>query len=209
MHGWMFLLIVLTLLIPASGRGELPEFGPPPPTAPFDNFDDATLQAEVTRQALAFLDILQRHWGQGPERLRSAVAGPVEREEESTLIYLRNVHNHGVLEGYEFRKGSLSRGQYVLIQGPLNGLNEFIGYYAALKQALSTTYGEPKLDRVVWNNDLYHSLPDYWGVAVMIGDLRYQAIWETSEGTLTLDLSGNQYSRLSVEYRARAENAQT
>jgi hypothetical protein len=46
-------------------------------------------------------------------------------------------------------------------------------------------------------------------VAVMIGDLRYQAIWETSEGTLTLDLSGNQYSRLSVEYRARAENAQT
>ena len=102
-----------------------------------------------------------------------------------------------------------SRGQYVMIQRPLNGLNEFIGYYTALKQAFSTTYGEPKLDRVVWNNDLYHPLPDYWGVAVMIGDLRYQAIWETSEGTLTLDLTGDRYSRLSVEYRVRREAAQT
>ena len=73
MHGWMFLLIVLTILIPTRGRSELSEFGPPPPTAPFDDFDDATLQAEVTRQALAFLDILQRHWGQGPER-RAAVS---------------------------------------------------------------------------------------------------------------------------------------
>ena len=209
MHGWMFLVIVLTILLPASGRGELPEFGPPSATAPFDDVDDATLQVEVTRQALAFLDILQRHWGQGPERLRSAVSGPLEREEESTLIYLRNIHDHGVLEGYEFRKGSLAHGQYVIIQGPLNGLNEFIGYYAALKRALSTAYGEPELDRVVWDNDLYHPLPDYWGVAVMIGHLRYQAIWETSEGTLTLALTGDWYSRLSVDYRARGEAADT
>lgn len=209
MHGRIFLLIGLTILVPVSGRGELPVFGPPAAAAPFDDIDEATLQAEVTRRVLAFLDILQRHWGQGPERLRSVVAGPVDREEESTLIYLRNVHDHGVLEGYEFQKGSLARGQYVLIQRPLNGLNEFIGYYTALKQALSTAYGEPKLDRVVWDNDLYHPLPDYWGVAVMIGHLRYQAVWETADGTLTLDLRGNRYSRLSMEYRARGEKAET
>jgi hypothetical protein len=209
MHGRIFLLIGLTILAPISGRGELPAFGPPAATAPFDDIEDATLQAEVTRQVLAFLDILQRHWGQGPERLRSVVAGPVNREEESTLIYLRNIHDHGVLEGYEFQKGSLARGQYVLIQQPLNGLNEFIGYYTALKQALSIAYGEPKLDRVVWENDLYHPLPDYWGVAVMIGHLRYHALWETADGTLTLDLSGDRYSRLSMEYRARGEAADT
>jgi hypothetical protein len=209
MRNGMLLLVGLTMLIPASVHGELAEFSPPPASAPFDDIDDATLQAEVTRQALAFLSTLQRHWGQGPERLRNAVAGPIEREEANTLIYLRNVHEHGVLEGYEFRKGSLARGQYVIVQRPMNGLNEFIGYYTALKQALSTVYGEPEFDRVVWNNDLYHALPDYWGVAVMIGHLHYHAIWETSDGTLTLDLSGNRYSRLSMEYRARGEKAQT
>lgn len=209
MRRWLYLLVSLTILIPAVGRGELAEIAPPPYDASFDDVDDATLQAEVTRQALAFLETLHQHWGEGPERLMSVVAGPFEREEERALIYLRNIHDHGVLEGYEFRKGSLARGQYVILQGPLNGLNEFIGYYTALKAALSTTYGEPRLDRVVWDNDLYHPMPDYWGVAVMIGHLRYQAMWETAEGTLTLDLSGNRYSRLSLEYRVRGEAADT
>lgn len=209
MRGWTFLLVSMTLLVPASGRGELPALTPPPSTAPFDDVDDATLQAEVTQQALAFLDMLQRHWGEGPERLRTVVAGPVEREEDGTLTYLRNLHEHGVLEGYEFRKGSLARGRYVLLQGPLNGLNEFIGYYSALKQALKAAYGEPEFDRVVWDNDLYAPMPEYWGVAVMIGHLHYHAAWETTEGWLTLDLSGNRYSRLSLDYRVRREAADT
>jgi hypothetical protein len=209
MRMWIYLLVILTMVIPCGGLGEVAEFAPPPPTAPFDDVDDATLQAEVTKQALAFLDTLQQHWGEGRERLMSIVVGPVERADESTVIYLRNIHHHGVLEGYEFRKGSLARGQYVVIQRPLNGLNEFIGYYGALKQALTAAYGVPQSDLVVWDNDLYHSLPDYWGVAVMIGHLRYRAVWETAEGTLTLDLSGNRYSRLSMEYRVRSEAADT
>jgi hypothetical protein len=77
MHRRVFLLLSLTLLVPVSGRGELPAFGPPAAAAPFDDIDDAALQAEVTRQALAFLDTLQRHWGQGPERLKRVVAGPI------------------------------------------------------------------------------------------------------------------------------------
>ena len=201
------LFISLIMLVPVTAHSELAEFGPPGPDAPYDDVDERTLQAEVTRQALAFLDTLQRHWGQGRERLKNVVAGPVEREEEGTLAYLRNIHDHGVLEGYEFLKGSLTRGQYVVIQRPLNGLNEFIGYFTAVKQALTSAYGEPASDREVWENDLYHPLPDYWGVAVMIGHLRYQAIWETPEGTLTLDLSGNRYSRLSIEYRMRGAAA--
>ena len=209
MRPWTFLLVGITLLIPANGSGELPDFAPPSVSAPFDEVDDAARQAEVTRQALAFLDTLQRHWGKGPEQLRTIVAGPVEREEDDTLIYLRNAFEHGVLEGYEFRQGSLTRGQYLLLQGPLNGLNEFIGYYTAMKQALSAAYGQPEVDRVVWKNDLYAPLPDYWGVAVMIGHLHYHATWETAVGRLTLDLTGNRYSRLSMDYRMRAEQAQT
>ena len=72
MRPWMFLLVGITLLIPANGGGELPDFAPPLASPPFDDVDDAARQAEVTRQALAFLDTLQRHWGKGPEQLRSA-----------------------------------------------------------------------------------------------------------------------------------------
>ena len=191
-----------------SGSAELVNFQPPA-TALFDDIDDATLQAEVTKQALAFLDTLHRHWGDGPERLRTAVYGDMERDEQGKLIYLRNINDHGVLEGYEFRQESLVRGQYIVLQRPLHGLNEFIGYYTSLKQALKGIYGEPSLDRVVWDNDVYQPLPDYWGVAVMIGHLHYHARWEVPEGTITLELTGNRHSKLFLEFTSTSEAAQT
>lgn len=196
------------MALPMSGSAELVDFQPPG-TGLFDDIDDATLQAEVTKQALAFLNTLHRHWGDGPERLRTAVYGDIERDEQGKLIYLRNIHDHGVLEGYEFRQESLVRGQYIVLQRPLHGLNEFIGYYTSVKQALKGIYGEPSLDRVVWDNDVYQPLPDYWGVAVMIGHLHYHARWEIPEGTITLELTGNRHSKLFLEFKSAREAAQT
>jgi hypothetical protein len=188
-----------------------PEGTPASPTftTPFDEEDDASLQAEVTRQVLTFLHTVQAHWGQRPEALRLSVAGTVERDEEGKLIYLRNLSDHGVLEGYEFLHESLVRGQYILLQRPLNGLNEFIGYYRTLKEHLTAAYGSPTNDQTVWDNDLYQPVPDYWGVAVLIGHLHYHAAWETEDGTITLELTGNQHSRLFLEYRNHHEGANT
>jgi hypothetical protein len=188
-----------------------PEDVPAPPTftIPFDEEDEATLQAEVTKQVLTFLQTVQAHWGQDPESLRLSVARTVERDEEGKLIYLRNLSDHGVLEGYEFRHETLVRGQFILLQRPLNGLNEFIGYYRTLKEQLTAAYGSPTNDQVVWDNDLYQPVPDYWGVAVLIGHLHYHAAWETAEGTISLELTGNLHSRLFLEYRRHLEGART
>src|SRR5215467_10006906 len=95
-------LTSVAMALPMSGSAELVNFQRPG-TGLFDDIDDATLQAEVTKQALAFLDTLHKHWGEGPERLRTAVYGDLERDEQGKLIYLRNINDHGVLEGYEFR----------------------------------------------------------------------------------------------------------
>lgn len=188
-----------------------PEDAPAPPTftIPFDENDEATLQAEVTKQVLTFLQTVQAHWGQDPETLRLSVAGTVEHDEVGKLIYLRNLSDHGVLEGYEFRHETLVRGQFILLQRPLNGLNEFIDYYRTLKEQLTAAYGSPTNDQTVWENDLYQPVPDYWGVAVLIGHLHYHAAWETAEGTITLELTGNRHSRLFLEYRRHLEGART
>lgn len=176
---------------------------------PFDEEDEVTLQAEVTRQVMTFLQTVQAHWGQHQEALRLSVAGTVKRDEEGKLIYLRNLSDHGVLEGYEFRHEALVCGQYILLQQPLNGLNEFIGYYRTLKEQLTAAYGSPTNDQTVWDNDLYQPVPDYWGVAVLIGHLHYHASWETEDGTITLELTGNRHSRLFLEYRNHREGART
>jgi hypothetical protein len=72
-----------------------------------------------------------------------------------------------------------------------------------VKQALIDSYGTPTQDQVLWENDLYQPLPDYWGVAVMIGYLRYAATWETEEGTITVTLTGDRHSKLTIDYRSR------
>lgn len=182
----------------------VPEF-----TIPFDEVDEATLRQEVSRQALAFLRNVASHWGSDPTTVRNSVEGEIGDDEQGKLIYLRNIADHGVLEGYEFHHEALVRGQYVVLQRPLNGLNEFIGYYQSLKQKLTDTYGDPALDRIVWDNDLYQPVPDYWGVAVLIGHLHYHAAWETADGTITLELTGNRHSRLFLEYKNRNGGALT
>ena len=196
------------MAFPAIGLADLTKFQSPG-TGLFDDTDDTVLQAEVTRQAILFLDNLHRHWGDAPDRLRGTVSGDIERDDQGKLIYLRNIHDHGVLEGYEFLQESLVRGQFIVLQRPLHGLNEFIGYYTSVKQALTAVYGEPTVDRIVWDNDLYQPLPDYWGVAVMIGHLHYHANWEVAEGTITLELTGNRHSKLFLEFKSAHEAAQT
>lgn len=190
--------------LPAPALADLQEHPSLPVfSIPFDETEEATLRQEVSRQALTFLQMVASHWGKDRVTLRKAIEGIIGEDEQRKLIYLRNIADHGVLEGYEFHQESLVRGQYIVLQRPLNGLNEFIGYYQTLKETLTETYGTASQDRVVWDNDLYQPVPEYWGVAVMIGQLRYHAKWETADGTITLELTGNRHSRLFLEYQRR------
>lgn len=175
-----------------------------PHAIPFDDVDQTVAQAEVTQQIATFLQMVRTHWGESQDVIRGRVTGTMEREDPGALVFARSVADHEVLEGYEFQEGSLVRGQYIVLQRPVNGLNEFIDYYAAVKQSLIAVYGTPAQDQTIWDNDLYQPLPDYWGVAVQIGHLRYAATWEMPEGTITIQLTGNHHSRLMIEYRNRA-----
>ncbi len=199
----LFLPIVLVGFAPnvrAESAATLPL---PTYDIPFDDYDEATTRVEVAQEVLTFLLTARSYGGQNQATLREAVTGDVVQDDQGKLIYSRTLADHGVLEGYDFRDGSLVRGQYLFLQRPINRLNEFIDYYDAVKQALTDSYGTPTQDQVLWENDLYQPLPDYWGVAVMIGYLRYAATWETSEGTIAIALTGDRHSKLTVDYRSR------
>lgn len=178
----------------------------PPPTfdVPFDDLDPVIAQRELNLAVSVFLNRLHAHWGSSPTSLRDTVTGEIERDEGETLVVAKDFADHGVLEGYDFREGSLIAGQYLVLQRPVNGLNEFIDYYQAIKTSLTEHYGQPSEDLIVWSNDLYQPLPDYWGVAVQLGQLRYAASWTISDGLVTVELTGNHHSRLTINYRSAA-----
>lgn len=201
----LIIVILLTIvsIVPTSLRAETGTLLPPPTfDVPFDDIDPVIAQAELNGHIATFLNRLQDHWGSSPESLRGKVTGDIERNEREALVVAKRFADHGVLEGYDFREGSLIAGQYLVLQRPVNGLNEFIDYYEALKTSLTERYGQPSEDRTVWTNDLYQPLPDYWGIAVQMGHLRYAARWDTPAGMITIELTGNHHSRLMIEYRS-------
>lgn len=173
------------------------------PEAPFDEYDPAVMQAEIERQVLEFLQSVQSRWGQSQDALRQALTGRIERDDQSTLVYTRRFSEHTVLEGYNFLDGLLVRGQYLCLQRPVNDVNEFVEYYAALKQSLIALYGVPAEDRMEWENDTFKALPDYWGVAIMMNHLHLAAIWELPEGSIALTLTGNRHSQLTIDFKNR------
>jgi hypothetical protein len=205
---WPLLAAALLLVLsgpPLEARADTSLMLPSPTyDIPFDDQPESTTQVMVAQEVRTFLMTAQSYWGQSQAAVREAVIGDLVRNDQGKLIYSRTLADHGVLEGYDFRDGSLVRGQYVFLQRPINRLNEFIDYYGAVKQALIDSYGPPTQDLVLWENDLYQPLPDYWGVAVMIGYLRYAAAWETPEGTIAITLTGDRHSKLTIEYRSRA-----
>lgn len=199
------LLMSMLTALPATLHAE--SGAPLPPTTfdiPFDDIDPVVAQLELNGHIATFLNRLQSHWGSSPESLRGKVTGDIERDEREALVVAGYFADHGVLEGYDFREGALIAGQYLLLQRPVNGLNEFIDYYHALKTSLTELYGQPGEDRTVWTNDLYQPLPEYWGIAVQMGHLRYTASWNTADGLVTVELTGNHHSRLMIEYRSAA-----
>ena len=198
-----FLVMSILTGLPASLKAESPTPLPPPTfDVPFDDIDPVVAQAELTQHITLFLTRLQTCWGSSPESLRNKVTGDIERDERETLVVAKYFADHGVLEGYDFREGSLIAGQYLLLHRPVNGLNEFIDYYHAIKTSLTEHYGQPGEDRTVWTNDLYEPLPDYWGIAVQLGHLRYAASWITTDGLVTVELTGSHHSRLAINYRS-------
>lgn len=205
MRTFLALLLGAGLVMPVALKADSGLLQPAPTfEIPFDDEDPAVMQAEVQRQVLAFLQFMEARLGQKRETFRESIAGPIERDDRDSLVYGRRLSDHLVLEGYNFRDGELVRGQYLCLQRPVNGLNEFIDYYQAVKHSLIASYGSPAQDHLVWENDLYQPLPDYWGVAVQVGHLRYAAQWERPDGTISLELTGNHHSRLTIEYRGKA-----
>lgn len=79
--------------------------------------------------------------------------------------------------------------------------NLYIDDYYEVQEKLTEKYGEPKLDKKIWNDDLYKDDENDWGFAVSIGDLAYGSTWESNATQIALQLKGDNYScQISILY---------
>ena len=148
-------------------------------------------------------DFRKTTWGMGKIQVKKTEKGKIVKEDEDLLAYQGTVGGFDCLILYIFAEGKLVRAKYVFTETHSNQ-NDYISDFNTLKEILTKKYGKPDDDSHIWKNDLYKDDYQEWGLAISIGHLVYQAIWEISETKIFLTLSGENYKIwLEIEYQSK------
>jgi len=108
------------------------------------------------------------------------------------LAYKGDVGGLAAFIYYNFISGVLHRGEYIFTEKHSNK-SLYISDYREVRKLLTSKYGEPQLDDILWANPLFKDDSSKWGTAVSIGHLMYHAQWETGTTLIDLYLSGDNY----------------
>lgn len=93
---------------------------------------------------------------------------------------------------YQFSGSQLSEAFYAFEDTHTNS-NLYIDDFTDMKELLTLKYGPPALDTAIWKHNLYRNRPDDWGLALISGDVKFRAEWETARTRVSLLLTGDNY----------------
>jgi hypothetical protein len=143
-------------------------------------------------------------WGMPMATVKLTEANDPGSENDSAIIYPRNVAGMDAILGYLFVDDKLVRAKYIFRQQH-SDLNEYIEDHNNLKKTLVKKYGKPTKERTVWSNDLYTKIPSQWGIALGLGYMTYLSYWNIKNTEITLTLKGeNNKIDLWLEYKSKA-----
>lgn len=119
-------------------------------------------------------DFRKTRWGMTQQAVMASESiEPVKhRQGKGFVAYESELLGKAIGIAYNFVHEKLVKATYVLRESHTNK-NDFIGDYEDFKNALTKKYGTPKLDKLVWYNDLYKGNSSRRGLAVSIGHLTY------------------------------------
>ena len=148
-------------------------------------------------------DFRKTNWGMSKEQVKETEKGKIVSENEDEVIFRVPDFDDNFECGYSFLENKLYNSTYLFI-GEHTNLNDYIDDYERIKEALTKKYGKPIKDTISWKNDLYKNDKQYWGLAIVSGDLDYFTLWETSTTTILLALFGNNYDiSLGIRYESK------
>ena len=149
-------------------------------------------------------DFRKTIWGMTKDEVKSTENNEIIDEDlgstEEVIVYKDQISSFDCFVGYIFVENKLASAGYYINEEHSNK-NAYIDDYEKLKDLLSKKYGNPIRDDVIWRDDLYKEDKVDWGLAISIGDLTYQASWETPTTEIELLLSGDNYNiELVIKY---------
>jgi hypothetical protein len=149
----------------------------------------ALLLLVVTGPAVAD-DIRGHSWGDSPAKVKQTDKGNFLVQTGDSILFADTINGLPVEVFYQFRGGRLVSAGYFNTE-PHANKNDFIQDYRKLNELLTEKHGKPKVDKVVWRNDLYKDNPSNYGQAVSVGHLTYRTEWNLGRTTIVSMLRGD------------------
>ena len=112
--------------------------------------------------------------------------------EENRLLFQGDASGIPCYIFYEFSEGKLTQTAYWFysLDKSHDDKDVYISDYFNLKEKLIKKYGNPSIDKQIWDNNLYKNDSKKWGVAISLGHLYIITGWETSVTEIGLVLNG-------------------
>ena len=149
-------------------------------------------------------DFRKTNWGMSKEQVKATEDKNPDLEYDNILSYKVKIGEDNFVCFYYFLEDKIYKAFYSLDEEHLINKNDYINDFARHRKALIKQYGETKIDKIIWKNDLLKDKEQYWGVAVGRGDLVCTAEWETPTTKIDLELFGVNYKiLLTIGYESK------
>lgn len=131
-------------------------------------------------------------WGSTKSEVMAIEGNPDISNNEGILYSGKNIMGLDSYLLFMFDNDSLYGGAYSIIDNHIDDSYHIIDFFT-LKDALTTKYGDPYIDEVIWYNNFWRDDYNYWKYALITGDLKLLSRWEVGSTEIALSLSGRDY----------------
>lgn len=146
----------------------------------------------------------EARWGMSKTdviRLEDAPDQMVELGELEMMMYQERIKEMDCFIEYIFEKDRLIKGKYnFFVKHEYR--NDYFRDYKKVKEYLTELHGKSPLDNINWLNRQYKDDYSKWGLALSLGHLEYNSIWNSEKTEIQLRLFGeNGIVKLEAEYK--------
>lgn len=145
----------------------------------------------------------EAQWEMTQEQVIRLEGNPVIKEKSDGLDVMRyeeNIKEMDCWVEYIFEEDRLIKAKYIFLEKH-EYKSLYFGDYKKVKDFLTEVHGQSPLTNVNWLNPTHKEDYSKWGLAVSLGHLEYNAIWEVPETEIELRLFGkNNEVKLVAEY---------
>lgn len=132
------------------------------------------------------------YWGMNKAQVARIEGNPDQRDNSGGLAviqYSKKISDMDCMIGYVFADNKLAKAKYSFI-AKYEDKNQYIHNYKKIRDILVKKYGNAEAEKTLWQNKTYKDERSNWGLALSLGHLELNSLWQDSDTEIQLRLNG-------------------